>query len=104
MGFQAIREAQRAADRKLRKLSPSYAIAKQTNKMSKGDGYLNRVYSCEYDLSGMIEAYDVSTIVWAAREIAEGNIDMVRAHFQSLAECTNASALDDALNIPQPIR
>ena len=43
--------------------------------ITKASGYLNRVFTAEYDLKGMIDAYGIDFIHWLADEIASGKID-----------------------------
>ena len=72
----------------------------KTGKMSKASGYQNRVYCAEYDLRGMIEAYGVDVIKWAANEIASGNTESVRAYMKAYAyRGTTNEMLDDALGV-----
>lgn len=64
--------------------------------MSKASGYQNRVYCAEYDLRGMIEAYGLDVITWAAEKIASGNTNEVRAYMKAYAyRGTVSEQMDD---------
>lgn len=41
----------------------------------KSHGYLTRIFTVEYDLKGMIDAYGIDFIHWFADEIAAGRVD-----------------------------
>lgn len=43
--------------------------------ISKSTGYINRVFTIEYDLYGMIQAYGIEFIHWLADEIHSGRIN-----------------------------
>lgn len=49
--------------------------SKLNNGFAKSHGYINRVYTVEYDLHGMIQAYGLKFVHWLADEIAEGRIN-----------------------------
>lgn len=43
--------------------------------ISKAQGYITRVFTAEYDLHGMIEAYGREFIVWLMDEIIAGRVN-----------------------------
>ena len=43
--------------------------------LNKATGYINRIFTVEYDLHGMINAYGIDFIHWLADEIAHGRIN-----------------------------
>ena len=47
----------------------------RARRISKAHAYKSRIFTVEYDLAGMINAYGLEFVHWLADEIANGRID-----------------------------
>lgn len=63
------------------------------NKISKAQGYATRIFTAEYDLLGMIEAYGIENVIRLAHQINDGQIKEVsrelKARQNALAQSLN---------------
>lgn len=62
-------------------------------KISKSQGYATRIFTAEYDLLGMIEAYGLENVIRLARQIDAGLIKEVSKELKS-----RQNALAQSLN------